>query len=57
MTIEFRDHGPSVQAARQRHLEAQAEYRALLHKEMLRIDPTVKPLLDTMTELKDKNDY
>jgi hypothetical protein len=43
---------PAVQAANQRRKQAEAEYRELLHKEMLKTDPSLKPLLDTITELK-----
>jgi len=43
---------PAVQAANQRRKQAEAEYRELLYKEMLKTDPSLKPLLDTMTELK-----
>jgi hypothetical protein len=47
---------PAVQAANQRRKQADAEYRALLHKEMLKTDPSLKPLLDTITELKKRAD-
>jgi hypothetical protein len=43
---------PAVQAANQRRKQADAEYLELLHKEMLKTDPSLKPLLDTITELK-----
>ena len=43
---------PAVQAANQRRKQAEAEYRELLHKEMLKTDPSLKPLLDKITELK-----
>jgi hypothetical protein len=46
----------AVQAANQRRKQAEAEYRELLHKEMLKIDPSLKPLLDTITELKKRTD-
>jgi hypothetical protein len=46
----------AVQAANQRRKQADAEYRELLHKEMLKTDPSLKPLLDTMTELKKRAD-
>jgi hypothetical protein len=49
---------PTVQAANQRRKQAEAEYLELLHKEMLKTDPSLKPLLDTITELKKRaNDY
>ena len=47
---------PAVQAANQRRKQAEAEYRELLHKEMLKIDPSLKPLLDAITELKKRAD-
>jgi hypothetical protein len=47
---------PAVQAANQRRKEAEAEYRELLQKEMLKTDPSLKPLLDTITELKKRAD-
>jgi hypothetical protein len=46
----------AVQAANQRRKQAEAEYRELLHKEMLKTDPSLKPLLDTITELKKRAD-
>ena len=47
---------PAVQAANQRRKQADAEYRELLHKEMLKTDPSLKSLLDTLTELKKRAD-
>ena len=47
---------PAVQAANQRRKQAEAEYRELLHKEMLKTDPSLKPLLDTITDLKKRAD-
>lgn len=47
---------PAVQAAKVRRDQAEAEYRQLLHREMLRVDPSVKPLLETITELKSHDD-
>ena len=47
---------PAVQAANQRRKQADAEYLELLHKEMLKTDPSLKPLLDTITELKKRAD-
>jgi hypothetical protein len=47
---------PGVQAANQRRKQAEAEYLELLHKEMLKIDPSLKPLLDTITDLKKRAD-
>ncbi len=48
---------PVVQAAKQRHQEAEAEYRVLLQKEMLKTDPSLKPLLDTIAELRQHDVY
>ena len=48
---------PGVAAANQRRKEADAQYRELLHKEILRIDPTLKPMLDALTDLKGHTDY
>lgn len=47
---------PAVQAANQRRKQADGEYRELLHKEMLKTDPSLKPILDTITELKKRVD-
>jgi hypothetical protein len=47
---------PAVQAANQRRKQTETEYLELLHKEMLRIDPSLKPLLDTITDLKKRAD-
>jgi hypothetical protein len=48
---------PSVQVANQRRKQAEAEYRELLYKEMLKTDPSLKPLLDTISELKKHDDF
>jgi hypothetical protein len=48
---------PAVQAANQRRKQAEAEYLELLHKEMLKTDPSLKPLLDTITDLKKRADH
>ena len=47
---------PAVQAANERRKQAEAEYLELLHKEMLKIDPSLKPLLDAITDLKKRAD-
>jgi len=47
---------PAVQAANQRRKQAEAEYLELLHKEMLKTDPSLKPLLDAITDLKKRAD-
>ena len=47
---------PAVQAANQRRKQADAEYLELLHQEMLKTDPSLKPLLDAITELKKRAD-
>jgi hypothetical protein len=48
---------PAVAAANQRRKEADAQYRELLQKEILRIDPTLKPMIDALTDLKGHSDY
>ena len=48
---------PAVQEAYQRHKKAQSEYRELLHKQMLKTDPSLKPLLDKIDDLKKHDDY
>lgn len=48
---------PAVQEAYQRHKKAEAEYRELLHKEMLKTDPSLKPMLDKIDDLKKQGDY
>ena len=45
-----------VQAANERRRKVDAEYRHLLHAEMLRIDPSVRPLLDKVEELERRDD-
>lgn len=47
---------PAVQAANKRRKQADGEYRELLHKQMLKTDPSLKPLLDAVTELKKRVD-
>jgi hypothetical protein len=47
---------PAVQAAKARRDQAETEYRELLHHEMLKTDPSLKPLLEAITELKSKDD-
>ena len=47
---------PAVQAANQRRKQASAEYHDLLDKEMLKTDPSLKPLLDAITELRKRTD-
>ena len=47
---------PVVEASNQRRKQAEAEYRELLYKEMLKTDPSLKPLLDTITDLKKNAD-
>lgn len=48
---------PAVQAANERRKQADAEYRELLHREMLKADPSLKTLLDKITELKKHDDF
>src|SRR5215469_3254788 len=47
---------PAVQAANKRRKQADGEYRALLEKGMLKTDPSLKPILDAITELKKRAD-
>ena len=47
---------PAVQAANQRRKQADGDYRELLNKEMLKTDPSLKPILDAITELKKRTD-
>jgi hypothetical protein len=47
---------PAVQAANKRRKQADAEYRELLDKEMLKTDPSLKPLINAITELKKRAD-
>ena len=47
---------PDVRAADQRRKKADAEYRELLDHEILRIDPSLKPLLDSLGELRKRAD-
>jgi predicted DNA-binding transcriptional regulator YafY len=48
---------PEVRAADERRKKADAEYRELLDREMLRIDPSLKPLLDSLGDLRKRADY
>jgi len=48
---------PAVQAANERRKQADAEYRELLHREMLKANPSLKTLLDKITELKKHDDF
>ena len=47
---------PEVRAAAERRKQANAEYHDLLHREMLRIDPSLKPLLEKLSELARHNE-
>jgi hypothetical protein len=47
---------PAIQAANQRRKQAEAEYLELAHKEMLKTDPSLEPLLDAITDLKKRAD-
>jgi hypothetical protein len=47
---------PEVQAANKRRKDADAEYRRLLHAEMLKVDPSLKSLLERIAELSKHND-
>jgi hypothetical protein len=46
-----------VRRADEQRKKADAKYRELLHREMLRIDPELKPLLDKISELRQRADY
>jgi hypothetical protein len=48
---------PAVRSANDRRQRADAEYRALLHRAMLNTDPSLKPLLDQIAELKKHDDF
>ncbi len=48
---------PDVKAANERRRKVDADYRRLLHAEMVRRDPSVKPLLEKAEELERHNDY
>ncbi|PZR75000.1 MAG: hypothetical protein DLM73_06390 [Chthoniobacterales bacterium] len=48
---------PAVQAAYERRKKADVEYRDLLDKEMLKVDPSLKPLLDRVNDLKKRDDF
>ena len=48
---------PAVRAAREKRDKADEEYRELLHAQMVKIDPSVKPLIDKTAQLKKRRDY
>ena len=43
---------PDVKAANERRKQADAEYRRLLHNQLLKADPSLKPLLDKIAQFK-----
>jgi hypothetical protein len=47
---------PAVRAANEKRKQADAEYRELLRTEMLKADPSLKPLLDKINELRKHDD-
>ena len=47
---------PAVQAANEKRKQADAEYRELLRAQMLKADPSLKPLLDKIKELRKHDD-
>ncbi len=47
---------PAVAAARERKKKADTEYRSLLNNEVLKVDPSLKPMLDKLSEL-DQQDF
>ncbi len=46
-----------VSAARKQKELAEANYRKLLHREMLRSDPSLKPLIEEIARLEKPNDF
>ncbi|MEY2604881.1 MAG: hypothetical protein QOH31_2690 [Verrucomicrobiota bacterium] len=48
---------PAVQAANEKRKEADAEYREVLRTQMLKVDPSLKPLLDKIKELRKHDDF
>jgi hypothetical protein len=48
---------PEVRAADEHRRQADAEYHNLLQREMLRIDPSLKPLLDKVSDLRQHADF
>ena len=47
---------PEVAAADERRKKVDAEYRKILHREMLKEDPSLAPVLDKISELRKKDD-
>jgi hypothetical protein len=47
---------PAVQAARQKKERANKEYRDALRAAMLKLEPSVKPILEKIPEPKKRND-
>jgi hypothetical protein len=47
---------PEVAAAAERRKKANVEYHKLLRREMLKIDPSLAPLLDKLSELRSHDD-
>lgn len=48
---------PEVRAANERRRKMDEDYRHLLHAEMLRLDPSVKPIIEKAEELERHADY
>jgi hypothetical protein len=48
---------PAVQAANERRKKANAEYRELLEREMLKADPSIKPMLEQMNDLRKHDNF
>jgi hypothetical protein len=48
---------PEVMAAHERRKKADAEYRELLDREMLRIDPSLKSLIEKTSQLRQHADF
>jgi hypothetical protein len=47
---------PEVAAANERRKKAEFEYHKLLHREMLKADPSLAPLLNKISELRSHED-
>ncbi len=48
---------PEIRDANERRKAADFEYRELLHREMSKSDPSLKPVLEKITELKKHDDF
>jgi hypothetical protein len=48
---------PDVAAAGERRRKADEEYHTLLHREMLKNDPSLAPILEKLSELRKHHDF